>query len=342
MSDPDGKTLGQRDAAHHLHPFTDNRGLVDIGGPTVIERGEGCYLWDDQGHRYLDALAGLWCVNVGYGRKELADVAARQMQQLAYYNTFFNTTTAPAAELAEMLAALMPGHLNTALFANSGSEVCDSAIRLGRYYWQQVGKPSKRVVIGREEGYHGSTLATISAGGVGAMHEQGGSGMPDFAHIEAPYKFLHGPNMSEAAFSQQAAHALEIKIRELGAENVALFICEPIQGAGGLIFPPEGYLQEVQRICQQHDVLFVLDEVISAFGRLGAWSAAELFGLSPRFHHSGERAVFRLPADFGTDDLRSDRGQAAGCGRRACARFYLFGTPCCRRRGAGEPEDPAA
>ncbi|WP_339849532.1 aminotransferase [uncultured Nisaea sp.] len=283
MSDPDGKTLGQRDAAHHLHPFTDNRGLVDIGGPTVIERGEGCYLWDDQGHRYLDALAGLWCVNVGYGRKELADVAARQMQQLAYYNTFFNTTTAPAAELAEMLAALMPGHLNTALFANSGSEVCDSAIRLGRYYWQQVGKPSKRVVIGREEGYHGSTLATISAGGVGAMHEQGGSGMPDFAHIEAPYKFLHGPNMSEAAFSQQAAHALEIKIRELGAENVALFICEPIQGAGGLIFPPEGYLQEVQRICQQHDVLFVLDEVISAFGRLGAWSAAELFGLSPDF-----------------------------------------------------------
>tara|TARA_R110001599_G_scaffold77153_4_gene210815 strand:+ start:4214 stop:6346 length:2133 start_codon:yes stop_codon:yes gene_type:complete len=283
VSDPDGKTLGQRDAAHHLHPFTDNRGLVDIGGPTVIERGEGCYLWDDQGHRYLDALAGLWCVNVGYGRKELADVAARQMQQLAYYNTFFNTTTAPAAELAEMLAALMPGHLNTALFANSGSEVCDSAIRLGRYYWQQVGKPSKRVVIGREEGYHGSTLATISAGGVGAMHEQGGSGMPDFAHIEAPYKFLHGPNMSEAAFSQQAAHALEIKIRELGAENVALFICEPIQGAGGLIFPPEGYLQEVQRICQQHDVLFVLDEVISAFGRLGAWSAAELFGLSPDF-----------------------------------------------------------
>jgi putrescine---pyruvate transaminase len=283
VSDPDGKTLGQRDAAHHLHPFTDNRGLVDIGGPTVIERGEGCYLWDDQGHRYLDALAGLWCVNVGYGRKELADVAARQMQQLAYYNTFFNTTTAPAAELAEMLAALMPGHLNTALFANSGSEVCDSAIRLGRYYWQQVGKPSKLIVIGREEGYHGSTLATISAGGVGAMHEQGGSGMPDFAHIEAPYKFLHGPDMSEAAFSQQAAHALEIKIRELGAENVALFICEPIQGAGGLIFPPEGYLQEVQRICQRHDVLFVLDEVISAFGRLGAWSAAELFGLSPDF-----------------------------------------------------------
>lgn len=283
MSDPDGKTLGQRDAAHHLHPFTDNRELADAGGPTVIERGEGCYLWDDQGHRYLDALAGLWCVNVGYGRKELADVAARQMQQLAYYNTFFNTTTAPTVELAETLAGLMPGHLNTALFANSGSEVCDSAIRLARFYWQLVGKPSKRIVIGREEGYHGSTLATISAGGVGAMHAQGGIGMPDFAHIEAPYKFLHGPDMSEAAFAQHAAHALEIKIKELGAENVALFICEPIQGAGGLIFPPDGYLQEVQKICQRHDVLFVLDEVISAFGRLGAWSAAELFGLSPDF-----------------------------------------------------------
>ena len=283
MSDPDGRTLGQRDAAHHLHPFTDNRGLMESGGPTVIERGEGCYLWDDQGHRYLDALAGLWCVNVGYGRKELADSAARQMHRLAFYNTFFNTTTAPTAELAETLATLMPGHINTALFANSGSEVCDSAIRLARFYWQLVGKSSKRIVIGRTEGYHGSTLATISAGGVGAMHAQGGAATPDFDHIEAPYKFLHGPKMSEAAFAREAAQALENKIKERGAENVALFICEPIQGAGGLIFPPEGYLRDVQMICQRHDVLFVLDEVISAFGRLGAWSAAELFDLHPDF-----------------------------------------------------------
>ncbi|UUX51417.1 aminotransferase [Nisaea acidiphila] len=283
MSETDGRTLGQRDAAHHLHPFTDNRELAAAGGATVIERGEGCYLWDDQGHRYLDALAGLWCVNVGYGRRELADVAAEQMQRLAYYNTFFNTTTGPTAELAETLAELMPGHLNTALFANSGSEVCDSAIRLARYYWQQKGKPQKRIVIGREEGYHGSTLAALSAGGIGAMHAQGGTGLPDFAHIEAPYRFLLGHDMPEAAFAAQAARALESKIEELGAENVALFICEPIQGAGGLIFPPEGYLAEVQNICQRHDVLFVLDEVISAFGRLGAWSAAELFGLSPDF-----------------------------------------------------------
>ena len=283
MSETDGRTLGQRDAAHHLHPFTDNRELEASGGATVIERGEGCYLWDDQGHRYLDALAGLWCVNVGYGRKELADVAARQMERLAYYNTFFNTTTGPTAKLAETLAALMPGHLNTVLFANSGSEVCDSAIRLARFYWQKVGKPRKRIVIGREEGYHGSTLAALSAGGIGAMHAQGGTGLPDFAHIEAPYRFLHGHDMPEAAFAAQAAQALEKKIGELGAENVALFICEPIQGAGGLIFPPEGYLAEVQRICQKHDVLFALDEVISAFGRLGAWSAAELFGLSPDF-----------------------------------------------------------
>lgn len=283
LSETDGRTLGERDAAHHLHPFTDNRELEDAGGPTVIERGEGCYLWDEQGHRYLDALAGLWCVNVGYGRKELAATAAAQMERLAYYNTFFNTTTAPTAELAEMLAALMPGHLNTALFANSGSEVCDSAIRLARYYWQQVGKPSKRIVIGREEGYHGSTLATLSAGGIGAMHAQGGNGLPDFAHIPAPYKFLHGHDLPEAEFAKQAADTLEQKILELGPANVALFICEPIQGAGGLIFPPDGYLAEVQRICQRHDVLFALDEVISAFGRLGAWSAAELFGLSPDF-----------------------------------------------------------
>ncbi|WP_420403677.1 aminotransferase [Nisaea sp.] len=283
MSETDGRTLGQRDAAHHLHPFTDNRELEASGGATVIDRGEGCYLWDDQGHRYLDALAGLWCVNVGYGRKELAEVAARQMERLAYYNTFFNTTTGPTAELAEFLAALMPGHLNTALFANSGSEVCDSAIRLARYYWQQAGKPRKRIVIGREEGYHGSTLAALSAGGIGVMHAQGGTGLPDFAHIEAPYQFLHGHGLPETAFATQAAQALERKIGELGAENVALFICEPIQGAGGLIFPPEGYLAEVQRICQRHDVLFALDEVISAFGRLGAWSAAELYGLSPDF-----------------------------------------------------------
>lgn len=273
--------LARQDRDHHLHPFTDPRVLIDEGGPTVIVRGEGCTLWDEQGRSYLDALAGLWCVNVGYGRAELAEAAADQMRRLAYYNTFFKTTSPPTAALAARLAALMPAGLDRVLFANSGSEALDSIVRLCRHFWALEGKPDKWVMIGREEGYHGSTLATISLGGITGMRAQGRLPLPGFAQVAAPYAFRHAPDADPAAFAEQAAGWIDAKIREIGAGKVAAVVVEPVQGAGGVIIPPPGYLEQVQAICRRHDVLFVLDEVISGFGRLGAWSAAGRFGLDP-------------------------------------------------------------
>jgi len=275
--------LARQDRDHHLHPFTDPRVLIDEGGPTVIVRGEGCMLWDEEGRSYLDALAGLWCVNVGYGRAELADVAADQMRQLAYYNTFFKTTSPPTAALAARLAALMPAGLERVLFANSGSEAMDSIVRLSRHFWALEGKPDKWVMIGREEGYHGSTLATVSLGGISGMRAQGRLPLPGFAQVKAPYGFKYAPDVDPAAFAEEAAGWFDAKIREIGADTVAAVVVEPVQGAGGVIIPPPGYLERVQEICRRHDVLFVLDEVVSGFGRLGAWSAAERFGLSPDF-----------------------------------------------------------
>lgn len=275
--------LARQDRDHHLHPFTDPQVLIEEGGPTVIVRGEGCMLWDENGRSYLDALAGLWCVNVGYGRAELAEVAAEQMRRLAYYNTFFKTTSPPTAALAARLAALMPPGLDRVLFANSGSEALDSIVRLSRHFWALQGRPDKVVMIGREEGYHGSTLATVSLGGIGSMRAQGRLPMPGFEHVAAPYAFRHAPDADPAAFAATAAGWIEAKILEVGADRVAAVVIEPVQGAGGVIIPPPGYLERVQDICRRHDVLFVLDEVVSGFGRLGYWSAAERFGLQPDF-----------------------------------------------------------
>ena len=273
--------LGAVDAAHHLHPFTDNRALREAGGPLVIDRGDGCWIWDENGKRYLDAFAGLWCVNVGYGRKELAEAARRQMERLAYYNTFFRTTTAPAARLARKLVELSPDGLDHVVFANAGSEANDTVIRLARQYWSLAGKPGKRVLIGREEGYHGATLAAASLGGVRSMHEHAGLPLPDFVHVEAPYRYENAPHLPEAVYGRRAAGRIRAKIVELGADKVAAVMVEPIQGAGGAIIPPPGYLAEVESICREHDVLFCVDEVVTAFGRLGAWTASELYGLSP-------------------------------------------------------------
>lgn len=275
--------LARLDSAHHLHPFTDPQLLVD-DAPIVMAGGRGSTLWDEDGKLYLDALAGLWCVNVGYGREELADVAADQMRRLAYYNTFFRTTTAPAAALAAKLAALTPAGLDHVVFANSGSEALDTIVRFCRLFWELQGRPEKTIMIGREEGYHGSTLATISLGGTVAMHAQGGLPLPGFAHVDTAYRFRHGaPGETEEAFAERAAGWIEDKILEIGADKVAGVVVEPVQGAGGVIIPPTGYLARVEEICRRHDVLFALDEVVSAFGRLGAWTAAERFGLSPDF-----------------------------------------------------------
>jgi putrescine aminotransferase len=279
----DPSELARLDSDHHLHPFTDPKILRD-DAPIVMAGGRGSTLWDEDGKLYLDALAGLWCVNVGYGRRELAQVAAEQIERLAYYNTFFKTTTAPTAALAGKLAGIAPAGLDHVVFANSGSEANDTIVRFARLYWELKGKPEKTVMIGREEGYHGSTLATISLGGTAAMHAQGGLPLAGFAHVDAPYQFRHGaPGESPEDFAARAAGWIEAKILELGADRVAGVVVEPVQGAGGVIIPPPGYLTRVEEICRRHAVLFALDEVVSAFGRLGAWTGAAHFGVTPDF-----------------------------------------------------------
>jgi putrescine---pyruvate transaminase len=268
------------DRRHHLHPFTDYRALAEEGGSRIIVKGEGAWLEDSEGNQILDGMAGLWCVNVGYGRKELADAAYQQMLELPYYNTFFKTATPPAVELAERLVALMPDGLSHVFYGSSGSEGNDTVVRLVRRYWDLIGKPDKKTFISREYAYHGSTIAGTSLGGQPAMHAQAGL-LPGFVHVMPPYRYALGGDLSEAEFARKATKAIEDKILELGADNVAAFIGEPIMGAGGVIIAPEGYWPEVQRICRKHDVLLVIDEVISGFGRIGEWCASHHYGLEP-------------------------------------------------------------
>ncbi len=268
------------DRAHHLHPFTDTKSLNEKG-TRVITKADGVYLWDSDGNRVLDGMAGLWCVNIGYGRKELVDAAQRQMLELPYYNTFFQTTNAPATELSQLLAEITPEGLNRVFFANSGSEAVDTVIRLVRRYWQVEGQPDRNVIISRNNAYHGSTVAGASLGGMVPMHEQSGLMMPGIEHIMQPYWYKDGGDLSPDEFGLKAARALEERILEVGPEKVAAFIGEPIQGAGGVIVPPESYWPEIQRICEKYDILLVADEVICGFGRTGNWFGSETFGIKP-------------------------------------------------------------
>ena len=268
------------DREHHVHPFTNHAELV-AKGVRVVTRAEGAYLWDSDGNQLLDGLAGLWSVNVGYGRKELADAAYRQLLDLPYYNTFFQSTNPPAVELSAKLAEITPGTLNRVFFANSGSEANDSVVKIVRYYWNLCGRPDKKTIIGRRYGYHGVTLAAASLSGLAFMHPQADLPLPGFEHVEAPYWFDHEGDMDPDEFGLHAARALEDKILELGPDRVAAFIGEPIQGAGGVIVPPASYWPEVQRVCAEHDVLLIADEVICGFGRTGAWFGCGTLGFTP-------------------------------------------------------------
>ena len=267
------------DAAHHIHAFVDQKAL-NASKPRVMVKGDGLTLWDNDGTRYLDGMSGLWCTNLGYGRKDLAAAATAQLAELPYYNMFFHTTHPAVVELSELLFSLLPSHYSHAIYTNSGSEANEVLIRTVRRYWQVVGQPQKKIMIGRWNGYHGSTLAATALGGMKFMHDMGGM-IPDVAHIDEPYWYAHGGDLTPEAFGLQAARQLEEKILELGAENVAAFVAEPFQGAGGMIIPPATYWPEIQRICRQYDVLLCADEVIGGFGRTGEWFAHQAFGFEP-------------------------------------------------------------
>ena len=296
------------DAAHHMHPFTAGTELAQKGA-RVITRAKGVYLQDSEGNEILDAMAGLWCVNIGYGRSELADVAARQMRELPYYNTFFQTTHVPAIALATKIAELAPEGLNHVFFAGSGSEANDTNIRMVRTYWALKGKPEKSIIISRKNAYHGSSVGSGSLGGMSAMHAQGGLPIPDIMHINQPNWWAEGGDMTPEDFGVARARELEAAIQEHGEDRIAAFIAEPIQGAGGVIIPPSTYWPEIQRICDAHDILLIADEVICGFGRTRqlVWQRHHRYQAAYHDHRKG--AEFGVSANWWFSRVRrSGRG----------------------------------
>jgi putrescine aminotransferase len=273
--------LKRLDVAHHLPAQQDYKLIEDMGGSRIVTHAEGCYIYDGDGNRILDGMAGLWCVNIGYGRDELADVAADQMRELPFYNTFFKTATPPTVMLAAKIASLTGGRLPHVFFNASGSEANDTVFRMVRHYWQVKGEPKRKVFISRWNAYHGSTVAGVSLGGMKAMHEQGDLPVPGVEHVRQPYWYNEGRDMTPEAFGLACAKAIEDKILEVGPENVAAFIGEPAQGAGGVIIPPANYWPEVERIVRKYGILLVCDEVICGFGRTGNMWGHETMGVKP-------------------------------------------------------------
>ena len=274
--------LRRLDVLHHLPAQADYALLESLGGSRIITRAEGCTIWDGDGKAIFDGMAGLWCVAVGYGRQELAKAAYDQMLELPYYNTFFKTATPPAVLLAAKIAAISGGDLQHVFFNSSGSEANDTVFRMVRHYWAVKGEPERTVFISRWNAYHGTTVAGASLGGMKGMHAQGGLPIPGVEHVMQPYGFgEQGAHESEDDFAARAAQAIEDRILEVGAEKVAAFIGEPVQGAGGVIIPPAGYWPRVEAICRKYGILLVCDEVITGIGRLGHWFGHQHFGIKP-------------------------------------------------------------
>lgn len=267
------------DRDHYLHPFTDHK---DLGAKKsrIITRADGVYIYDADDNKILDGMSGLWCVNAGYGRDELVDAAARQLRKLPYYNSFFQCAHPPSIELSRILMEITQPQFNRVFYTGSGSESIDTMIRMVRRYWDLLDLPERQFIIARDNAYHGSTVAGAALGGMKPMHEQGGT-LGGIAHIDQPYWFGSDRTLSADEFGLQTARALERKIEELGAERVAAFVAEPIQGAGGVIIPPDTYWPEIQRICDDYGILLVTDEVICGFGRLGEWFGADYYDVKP-------------------------------------------------------------
>jgi putrescine aminotransferase len=267
------------DQSHHLHPFTDFHEYAQHGG-RIVSKAEHIYITDSEGHQMLDGMSGLWCCNLGYSQKGIVDAVYQQMQELPYYNNFFQCSNQPAVELAKALVDVTPARFNHVFFTNSGSEANDTNIRLIHRYFDLLGKPGKKHVISRKNAYHGSTIAAASLGGMSGMHKQA-RGLDYVHHINQPHWFEEGGELDPDTFGTQVARELETMIDKLGENKVAAFIAEPVQGAGGVIIPPDTYWPEIQRICNERDILLIADEVICGFGRTGQWFGSETYGIEP-------------------------------------------------------------
>ncbi len=276
----DTRAIQKLDSKHYMHPFTDFKDLNEKGARVMV-RGDGIYVWDSEGKKVLDGMSGLWCVNVGYGRTSISEAVYKQMETLPFYNSFFNTTNVPAVQLAAKLVEISPPQFNHVFFTGSGSEGNDTNLRMVRRYWDLLGFKERHTIISRHNAYHGSTVAGASLGGMDGMHAQGGLPIPGIVHIGQPNYFEAGKGMTESEFGLKAAGWLEEKILEVGADKVAAFIGEPVQGAGGVIIPPATYWPEIQRICDKYGILLIADEVICGFGRLGEWFGSTVVGIKP-------------------------------------------------------------
>ncbi len=270
-----------RDVASIVHPQTNLVQHLEQG-PMVIERGHGCYVYDDNGTQFLDAAAGLWCASLGYASERLAKVAYEQMRKLGYYHLYRGTTNEAGVDLAEKLLQITPVPMSKVLFQCSGSEANDTAIKLVWYYHAAIGKPEKRKIIGRKMGYHGSTSASISASGKADMHADFGLPFPGFLHTEYPHFYRHhSEGESEEQFASRMADELEALILREGPETCAAFIAEPVMGAGGGLTPPRSYWEKMQAVIRKYDMLFIADEVICGFGRTGNMWGSQTYDLKP-------------------------------------------------------------
>jgi putrescine aminotransferase len=278
----DPEQLWQMDRDHFLHPWTHFESF-EKEGSLVVAKGEGSHVTDAEGREYLDGIGGMWCVNVGYGRNELAQVMADQAMQLAYSNTFVDVSNPPAAMLAAKLASLAPGSLNRVIYSLSGSAANEGAIRMAQYYHGRKGNHSRKHIISRRNSYHGSTVLTASIGLRDGDRQDEFHYLSSFIHhLSAPYYYRNGEGMSEAEFTDHLVQEFKDKIAELGADNIACFIAEPIQASGGVVPPPPGYLKRMLEVCKEHDILFIADEVVTAFGRIGhMFSSWDEFGIQP-------------------------------------------------------------
>ena len=275
-----GSDWQELDKEHYLHPFTDHKDLHKKKS-RIITSADGVYIYDADGNKILDGMSGLWCVNAGYGRDTVVDAAAAQMRELPYYNSFFQCAHPPSIELARMLQEISQPQFNRVFFTGSGSESNDTIVRMVRTYWDLMGEPQRHTIISRKNAYHGSTVAAASLGGMKPMHKQSGLPIPGIVHVDQPYWFDSDRSLSPDEFGIVTARSIEDKINAIGADKVAAFIGEPIQGAGGVIIPPDTYWPEVQRICDEYGILLISDEVITGFGRLGEWFGADYYGTKP-------------------------------------------------------------
>ena len=269
------------DTRHHLHPYTQLRQL-ERDGPLVITSGDGVHVVDEHGQRYLEGMAGLWCASLGFSEKRLADAAHRQMLTLPYYHTFTGKVPGPVTDLVQALDRWSPIPGARVLFANSGSESNDTAVKLVRYHWNARGRPAKKKILARVKGYHGVTVAAASLSGIPTMHQHFDLPMDGIVRVGCPhpYQFAHDGESSEA-FAARMAAELEATIEREGPETIGAFIAEPVQGAGGVIVPPPGYFDLIQPILKKHEILFIADEVITGFGRLGQAFGSQVYNLKP-------------------------------------------------------------